>query len=180
VPLVEPVEVSPTQTKGKSKGEPRVRLVVSAQMQVAGYEPTPLRILIDTGSEVNLVRKGLLRPECFRPTPRPIRFYAANQTVLAGGQREVEAILHFAGVDPDSKAKKPLPIPICCYDADIHVDMIVSYAWLVDSQADIIPRRHGLMFHHTDQGVVWVPGSKDPAYAFGAPSRIAVIQGGGA
>ena len=38
----------------------------------------PMRVLMDTGSEVNIIRKGLCPPNLLRPSSYPVRFYTAS------------------------------------------------------------------------------------------------------
>ena len=171
----------PSSSKDRAKAITRTRLVVSATVEAPGQGPIPLKVLVDTGAEVNLIRRGLLPDRCFRATNKPIRFVAANRTTVPGGRYEVDAVLCFAGVEPDSGVKYEMPLEISCYEAEVHVDMIVSYAWLSSVQADVIPRKHGLMFHKVGQEekasrVVWVSGAKDAAYSFGAPSSVFAVR----
>ena len=142
---------------------PRTRLLVQAHLVVPGLPPIPLIILVDTGSEVNLVRRELLARDYFRIALRPMRFLAANQTTLTGGRMELAGTLEFDGVDPDSRERRVLSLPIVGYDADIQVDMIVSFEWLASVKADIIPQKNGLMVHNPTHGVVWIGGLRDSA-----------------
>ena len=64
---------------------------------------TPVQALIDTGSEVNLIRQGLLLAKSFRPTANPVTFLAANQTMVEGGRLEVEGKLLMEGCEVDTK-----------------------------------------------------------------------------
>ena len=75
------------------------------QLQVGLDFSIPVQVLVDTGSEVNLLRKGLVPDRYFRQASVPMRFVAAKQTTVSGGQREVKCNLKFDTVDPTTRAK---------------------------------------------------------------------------
>ena len=157
---MEPVEISDNAQTNLAKS-PRTRLLVQAHLAVPGLTPIPLVMLVDTGSEVNLVRRQLLSRDYFRIALKPMRFLAANQTTLMGGKMELAGHLELDGVDMDTRGRRVLSLPVVAYDADICVDMIISFEWLATVMADVIPRRNGLMVHDSNHEVVWVPGLKD-------------------
>ena len=101
-----------------------------------------IKALVDTGAEVNLVRRGLLPTDCFRISKTPVRFLAANLTTIPGGRQEVECILQATGVDLDTGRSTKVEFPMTCYDADMGmVDLIMSYEWMVEHQVDVSPRK---------------------------------------
>ena len=61
------------------------------------------RAFVDTGAEVNLVRRGLLGEGVFVPSEVPLQILAANQTTLEGGNRETTAVLAFPGTEVGEK-----------------------------------------------------------------------------
>ena len=72
--------------------ELRTRLMVSAKLGVDGAPNREVSIMVDTGSEVNLVRKDIFAPDHFRQAKTPAKFLAANQTVVVGGCRNLREI----------------------------------------------------------------------------------------
>ena len=74
--------------------------------------------LVDTGSEVNLVRQSLLPADWFVSAVNPINFRAANQVMMTGGQLEVECILDFEGADLGTGSLRMMSLPIICYNAE--------------------------------------------------------------
>ena len=54
-----------------------------------------LKILIDTGAEANLIRKGLLPSHLFAVAKEPLIFVAANGQRLGGGSRVIPLNLYF-------------------------------------------------------------------------------------
>ena len=65
-------------------------------VQSDGKEVT-LRALVDTGCEVNLVRKGLIPPQCFQPMAVKCRLVTASGSLLGGGDREITLGLRARG-----------------------------------------------------------------------------------
>ena len=86
-----------------------------------------LSLLLDTGSEVNLVRRDLFPPQLLVEAENPIRMTAANHSALSGGQFLVGVTVAFAATDIDSEKRIVSEHRIACCDADIVVDMIASY-----------------------------------------------------
>ena len=63
----------------------------------------------------------------FTPSSQPVRFLAANQTVLAGGRRDLKATLIFRGVEEDTREPFDIALLLVCYDAAVRVDLLLSY-----------------------------------------------------
>ena len=62
----------------------RRRLRIGANLQVEGIERKEVRVLIDTGAEICLIRKGLFPRGLFSNTERPFRLTTANRQQLEG------------------------------------------------------------------------------------------------
>ena len=54
----------------------------------APLETRKIRVLIDTGSEVNLIRRGITLPIYLEPVKRPLRIAMASQAIMPGGDKE--------------------------------------------------------------------------------------------
>ena len=46
-------------------------------------------VLVDTGAQVSLVRRGLFKEESLQPSCRPVRLKVANGEIMGGGNHEV-------------------------------------------------------------------------------------------
>ena len=79
---------------------------------------------IDTGAEINLVRRGLIDPKYFRWSSRPYRLYTANQTAMSGGLKDVECKIVMPGKKASTGENVGVILPVVCYDGDIKVDLI--------------------------------------------------------
>ena len=73
----------------------RTSLFMKAWVVQGNGERVGLNTLIDTGCEVNLVRKGLISPQYFTPSVSQVRLVTANGEPLGGGDRQVMLRLFF-------------------------------------------------------------------------------------
>ena len=111
------------------------RLLVRGTLRLANGSGLEILALVDTGPEVNLVRKGLLDERHFNRTRNPKRFVAADQGIMEGGLLELPCELLLQGTDVDTGRATQVACPITFYDAGIKVDTILLYEWF--RQADI-------------------------------------------
>ena len=65
------------------EGQTPARLLLKVQLQIPLGPVLDLTALVDTGAEVNIIRRGLVPDIHFTPSFQPVRFLAANQTFLA-------------------------------------------------------------------------------------------------
>ena len=136
-----------------------VRLHIRSFLCVEGTAPVPVRVLVDTGAEVSLVRAGLIPDQHLSPARHPIRLFAANKKALGGGRLEVCGGLQFQAVEVESKKRSTLTAPCYLYAAEIEEDVILSYRWLVERGVDVCPRKHGVTAC-VGRTVVWIQGER--------------------
>ena len=122
---------------------------------ICGSLERPIKVLVDTGAEVCLIRRGIIPPHFFQRASKPCRLATADHRVLQGGDKELCCTLHFHAFEVDSRKH----IGVKCYaqflEADISADAILSYEWLAHYNFMVNPRRHGLWTHKegtADQG----------------------------
>jgi len=98
--------------------------------QLPNGEVIPLKVLVDTGAQVNLVRRELIPQEFWREAKNPIQLITANGSILPGGNEVVTLGLNFRVVEDGFVQPHPMHIetPFICADFDI--DAILSYPWL--------------------------------------------------
>jgi hypothetical protein len=133
-------------------------LRITVKVAVGDNFERELVALIDTGAQVDLIRRDLVPEELTRPATARIRLVMANAQPLKGGKREVEADLVFAGHDEDTRKPVEVKAPTVLYLADINDDIILSYSWLGSRQFAVYPRQHGLKGRQGNTRV-WVPGT---------------------
>ena len=78
---------------------PQVKLIVNAIVCLADGTELPLKVLVDTGAEVSLIRRGLVDAKFFRESDCPRNFVTADLTRMEGGSREVPCEIVMAGLD---------------------------------------------------------------------------------
>ena len=133
------------------------RLLIQATLQLHDGSEKGVLALVDTGAEVNLIRRGLIADEYFRESPVPMTFRTADQAIMEGGIMEVPGNLILRATDVDTKRTEQVKCPIILYDASTGVDIILSYEWLQRSNIDVRCKRHGLEVSRP-QGPLWVRG----------------------
>ena len=87
----------------------------------------PLKILIDTGAEVNLIRRGSLPEAYFRPARRPLVLATANGSRMEGGAQEAKLELEFWTTEELPAGGSCWTAPAFFHDADIQVDALIGY-----------------------------------------------------
>ena len=145
--------------RGLTRSQPSCRYVhlKMAVTILTGEDRYECRALIDTGAEVNLIKRGLCDPKYNRESQRKLRLMAANNQRLGGGETEVEMKLRFEGVDSESNESVVVVTKTVCYEADIMDDMILSFEWCRERHMDICASEHGLV-HRVAGGEIWMAG----------------------
>ena len=60
-----------------------------------GQEELVVDVLVDTGAQVSLVRRGLFKEESLQPSRRPVRLKVANGQSMGGGTHEETISMEF-------------------------------------------------------------------------------------
>jgi len=116
-----------------------------------------LLVLLDTGAEVNIIKRSLVPPGVSRISHKPIRFVMASSEIMAGGERDSFSQFSIRGKATDTSAEAEAILPITWYEADIAADAIVSLAWMSRWNIDVRSRNHGVMIKSTNPPI-WVKG----------------------
>lgn len=136
-----------------------IHLRLLSQLKVPNHEPLQVKVLVDTGAEVCLIRKGLVAQDALTPAEKPLRLVAANNQRLHGGDKVLTADLHFQAAEWDTKKRITLTAPTTFYEAAMVEDVILSYRWLAERYLDVCPRLHGLRTR-VKNTIVWIPGER--------------------
>ena len=105
-----------------------------------GWEKV-VSILVDTGSEVSLVRPGLLGDEDLQQAGTPIRLVTVSGGTLDGGRRVAKLFLELRSIQgEETKAVEGL-----FYEAAIGWDMIVGYDFLTKNKMGLLPHKKSLV-----------------------------------
>ena len=121
----------------KLPGTSEFQLVQEINVCFPGGENRRVRVLIDTGASVNLVRKGLFPESDFIPDKNPMQLSTANGQLLDGGQCTIKLRMTF-GQD-NGRIVQPWRVWGEFYEADTRADMILSYPWLGANHLAVIP-----------------------------------------
>ena len=122
-----------------------------------------LNALIDTGAEINVVRKGLIPSEFTHPNNRPITMTAADAAPLSGGKMGVSGIAVLGGTEEDTQTWVEIHCPIHLYEARITAEVILSYSWLANQNLLVNPRRHALYYRDENLSVCMPGIGKNPS-----------------
>ena len=91
-----------------------------------------LRVLVDTGAQINLIRDGLVP---MAPAPTILSFASASGAPMAGGSRVAKLGLDLMAQNPAADYL----LTANFWNADIKVDMILSYPCLKDHKIGVLP-----------------------------------------
>ena len=136
---------------------PKTKLIIEGVLRLQDGSEVPVSALIDTGAEISLIRKGLVDGKYFHQSSRPKKFLTANEGVLDGGLEEVPCDVVMWGKCCATNENFGVMCPCSLYDANINVDVILSYEWLGKMKMDVCCHRHGLEVQ-LEGGPVWVSG----------------------
>ena len=118
-----------------------------------------VRAVVDTGAEVNLVRKGLLAQDQLSVVKDPVALSGVNQGRISGGQLEFVGRILMEGLESESKKSLTLSMSFRAVEVVMDADCILSYPWLADHYIDVYPKRHGILIHGLETQA-WVPAMK--------------------
>ena len=113
-----------------------------------GQEELVADVLVDSGAQVSLVRRGLFKEESLQPSRRPVCLKVANAEIMGGGTHEatinMEVWEHERLNRPDLAKRSTLSGNF--YVADItDWDMIMGYDFMVGNAIGALPHRSTLV-----------------------------------
>ena len=102
------LRIDPIRLEGEGKRVKDVRLTLDIILTFAPGITRKIGALIDTGAEVNLLRRGIAFPEYLTPVKHPLRLATASQDPLPGGDREVRCMATMKGREIDSGEERTI------------------------------------------------------------------------
>ena len=123
-----------------------------------GQEELVVDVLVDTGAQVSLVRRGLFKVESLQPSRRPVRLKVANGEILGCGTHEATISMEFLEHErlnrPDLAKRSTLSGNF--YVADItDWDMIMGYDFMVGNAIGTLPHRATLV-REDEECLTWL------------------------
>ena len=103
-----------------------------------------MSVLVDTGAEANLVRKGFLDDFFLRNAREPLSFVTANGQPLEGGKRTAKFTMFFDQVVDGRTLPQTRSFEAEFYEAVISVDAILSFPWMADHKIGVFPHHQAL------------------------------------
>ena len=113
-------------------------------VELADGSLLPLNIWVDTGAQVNLVKRGLVSRQDRKIAQNPVRLITANNSVLRGGDKVVELGLTLNVVEDGFVQPQPISFKGDFYGAEIELHAILSYPWLRENSVWVFPHRDAL------------------------------------
>lgn len=132
---------------------------------------TTLKVLVDTGAQVSLINRKLVPPECWCADVQPVKFRAANQQTLPGGDLGVHVHLQMKA-RTEHGASYAVAFPALLYGAQIQADVILSYSWLSEHGMAVVPLEHAMVWL-TGPELMWVDAYET---THGTPPRASTWQ----
>ena len=126
-------------------------MLLKVQVQ-CGKKEVIADVLVDTGAQVSLVRKGLFSETFLKPSRRPVRLKVANNEIMAGGTHEATISIEISERDrmnrPDSL--KRIVLSGKFYAADTSdCGIIMGYDFMVSKAIGALPQRATLVREDT-------------------------------
>jgi len=97
-----------------------------------------VKALIDTGAQINVVKRGLFPENVMKPAKKPLMLTLADGQAFWGGDREVTARLTFGKIV--NHAVRPWRARANFYEGEIKADMILSLPWLAENGLDVLTK----------------------------------------
>ena len=128
----------------EEKKESGKQLRMDLYVRLPSGKGKDLKILIDTGAEANLIRKGILDDNEFDEAKEPMFFATVTGEPIEGGRRVVETTLSFQKFVGWSKRPIQQFVDAQFYEVDLKVDAILGNLWLTRERIGVFPHLQAL------------------------------------
>ena len=135
----------------------KLQLLLKISAELPDGSHRVLDVLVDTGAEANLTRVGLFPNHLTRAAEIPLKFVTANGQGLVGGQTCVDLVLEFTQVVDGRVLPDPCRRKASFYEADIRVDAILSFPWMLHNKIGVFPHRHAMALEGSQ--LTWLYGA---------------------
>ena len=150
-----------------------VRLTLTLDVYFDEHTHQGIRFLVDTGADINLLRKGLVDPKFLTPAKYPLEITTVSRSPMEGGSLETYAWVYLSGTDQDTREIKVLKCPAQFYEADIGVEGILCYEWLATFDLTLRPHKNCMQWvDSATKSWVIMPGIRQVPVAVRSVTRI--------
>ena len=124
--------------------EDDMQLMLELNVYLPNGNAKRVKALVDTGAQINLVRRRLVPNHLLSCARQAVKLVAANQQLIEGGERVVSLQLEFQVTGTSKGAREFALFEGEFYEASIDVDMILSYPWLRENRLGVFPHHNAL------------------------------------
>ena len=124
---------------GVSSDKPDLQLMLHLRVLLPNGRRQVMDMLVDTGAEASLIRKGLVSSELFSEAEQKLCLVTASGQRLPGGDRIVNLGMEFYQLVGGRELEEVARLEGEFYEADIKVDAIISFPWLLHNRIGIFP-----------------------------------------
>ena len=114
------------------------QLVLEVLICPPNSENKKIKALIDTGAQINVIRRGLFPEQVLQDAKRPLMLTLADGQAFWGGDKEIVAVL-VLGKEVDNEVK-PWKTKANFYEGEIRADAILGFPWLAQNGLDVFTR----------------------------------------
>ena len=143
-----------------SRGGGQFQLLLSLPVEFSDGTVKKLKVLVDTGAEANLIKKGIMPMTMLYKSANPLTLVAANGGKIDGGERCCKLNFYFRQEVDGENLPYPLSKNAEFYEANIGLDAILSYPWLEENKIGIFPH-HGALAVDKPQFTLLFPTKKN-------------------
>ena len=180
IELPERLEIVSLQAVHQAGGERQLHLKLPA---LCGEFERVLSVLVDTGTEVSLVKAGLLPPGCLTASRRSVRLKVANPQYMVGGTKEAPIALQFVNHRELSRADlgKETLLQGKFYEAQMNWDIIEGHNFMMQTDFGIPQAQASMTLYQDDQRLGLLSADHHVECQFIRPERhqLEVVAGSG-
>ena len=135
------------------------QLLVRTKVRTGLGEEKVVTALVDTGAQVNLVKKSLFGEEAFVPAKCPVDLRSISGDKVEGGRMVIPLRVTFRAEDWTTKEEWEESLKGEFYEANIAVDMILGWPFLQGHHLGVVPHKKQLLWEYpNDRGWGWLSG----------------------
>ena len=110
-----------------------------------------MRVLVDTGAEVSIVRRGLFSVDAEEPARVPVALETVSGERMGGGDHTIRLTLCLYATDcGENRVGYQHKMEDDFYLGDIEEDVILSYEFMERNKIAVVPHRGCMLLEHEE------------------------------